>query len=781
MHEPTRKRRIQHPEELPIAFLGTYPPRRCGIATFTRDLSDAMIAANEGVRATILAVTDVHSAHEQSERVRFEIRQGVSGDYSHAAEFVNFSDIQLVSIQHEYGIFGGADGAYVLDFLGELGKPAIATLHTVLEDPAESQREIVLRMAERCERLVVMSQLAVELLESSYGIPRSLTAMIPHGIPDMAAGERDEHKARFGVPSRRVLLTFGLLNPSKGIDVVIRALPGLVESFPDLVYLVVGATHPEVKRRNGEEYRNSLRRLAESLGIADNVVFRNQFVDIDELCGYLQAADVYITPYLCEAQIASGTLAYAMGSGAAVVSTPYWYAKELLAEGRGRLFGVGDVEGLTSILGQLLTDEEELVRLQRSAYAFGRQMIWQRVGTVYERLARDVLRDAVAPATRPANKRSLPELRLDHLIRMTDDTGLLQHAIRNVPDRNHGYCVDDNSRGLVVALLAQQVIGTPETDRLITTYLSYLHYSQSEDGRFCNFMDYRRNLDRDSGSEDCTGRSLWALGTAVLLGPNEGHRSLARDLFDRGVGRALEFGPRGCAFAILGLGPYLDAHPGEGAARTLLHSLGQKLITRYEEQADEGWHWFEPKLTYENALLPLALFELARRDSSEKALRIARESLAFLEQTCFSQDHLTLIGNSGWYERGAERSVSDEQPVDAAAFVMAFRAAYAATGDRRYLHLMRVSFEWFLGANRLKLPLYDFSTAGCRDGLGEHGLNENQGAESLVSFLLALLAMYDLGSNELDGERVLNRATCGSERDDYRRLPRSHVTVKNGR
>ena len=401
MHERRRDPGRQHADDLPIAFLGTYPPRMCGIATFTHDLSDAVIAADESVRATVLAMTDADSTYEQPERVRFEVRRGVGVDYRRAAEFVNVSDIRLVSIQHEYGIFGGTDGAHVLDFLAELRKPAIATLHTVLKNPTESQREIVLKMAKRCERLVVMSELAVELLERSYGIPRSITEMIPHGIPDMSAGERDAHKAGFGVAGRRVLLTFGLLSPSKGIDVVIRALPGLVERFPDLVYLIVGVTHPEVKRRNGEEYRHSLKRLAESLNISDNVVFRNQFVDAAELCRYLQAADVYITPYLGEAQIASGTLSYAMGSGAAVVSTPYWYAKELLAGGRGRLFGFGDVEGLRTVLGQLLADEEAMARIQRSAYAFGRQMIWRRVGLAYVGLARRVLSDAVA-RVRPA-------------------------------------------------------------------------------------------------------------------------------------------------------------------------------------------------------------------------------------------------------------------------------------------------------------------------------------------------------------------------------------------
>ncbi len=408
--------------ELPIAFVGTYPPHQCGIATFTRDLSDAMIAVDRRVRATVLAVTDARCAYQYPERVGLEIRQGIQDDYAAAAEFVNDSDIRLVSIQHEYGIFGGDNGAHILDFLTHLRKPAIVTLHTVLERPTVSQRAIVQKMAERCERLVVMSQLALDLLEKSYDVPRDITELIPHGIPDLPAGERDRHQASFGIAGRQVLLTFGLLSPKKGIETVLRALPILIGRFPGLIYLVVGVTHPEIKRRTGEEYRHSLEREAESLGVRDHVVFRNQFVDESELCRYLQAADIYITPYLDKAQIASGTLAYAMGSGAAVVSTPYCYATELLSDGRGRLFAFGDVSELTGILETLLVDEAERARLQRSAYMFARQMTWPVVGAAYVRLAQRVLSEAVAPARRIAPESSLPELRLDHLIRMTDDT-----------------------------------------------------------------------------------------------------------------------------------------------------------------------------------------------------------------------------------------------------------------------------------------------------------------------------------------------------------------------
>jgi len=751
-----RRSRHEHrsAHDLPIAFVGTYVPRRCGIATFTRDLSDAVIAADRRVQTTVLAVTDARCTYEYPERVRLEIRQGIKGDYARAAEFVNYSDIRLVSIQHEYGIFGGDDGAHILDFLSLLRKRAIVTLHTVLEHPTVSQRAIVQRMSERCERLVVMSQLALDLLEKAYDIPPDITELIPHGIPDLPVGKRDRHKASFGITGRRVLLTFGLLSPKKGIETVLRALPSLVGRFPGLIYLVVGVTHPEIKRRTGEEYRYSLEREAESLGVRDHVVFRNQFVDQGELCRYLQAADVYITPYLGEAQITSGTLAYAMGSGAAIVSTPYWYAQELLSEGRGRLFGFGDVDELTGILETLLADEVERARLQRSAYAYSRQMTWPAVGEAYVQLAWRVLDKAVAPKPRIVPEPGLPELRLEHLIRMTDDTGLLQHAIRSVPNRRHGYCVDDNARGLLVALRSERVAPSPETQRLITIYLSYLHHSQREDGHFHNFMDYRRDLQLGRSSDDCVGRALWALGATVRWAPDEGSRLLAREMFDRAMTLPLGFSPRGCALGILGLHSYLQADPGSDVARSTLESLGGALVQLYQREAGLEWRWFEPRLVYDNAMLPLALFQVSSVTGDQTALRVARESLAFLESVCFAEGHLTLIGNAGWYPRGGKRAIVDEQPIDAAALVLAFHGAYTATGESQYLARMRESFEWFLGANRLGLSLYDFSTAGCRDGLGASGMNENQGAESTVSFLLALLALLDREGAESGGNHA---------------------------
>jgi len=737
--------------DLHVAFVGTYPPRRCGIATFTRDLAAGMSAASAQVKPLAIAVTDESGDYEYPEEVGYEIRQGTKGDYSRAAELVNYKDVRWLSVQHEYGIFGGDDGAYILDLLSALRVPAVVTLHTVLDRPSESQRKIVQKMAKSAP-LVVMSQVAADLLARRYDVQGPRVHIIPHGIPDMPPRDQDVLKAGFGIAGQRMLLTFGLLGPNKGIETVIRALPAAVAACPDLVYFVVGATHPAVLRQYGEAYRTTLEREAERLGVRDHVVFRDQYVTTDELCRYLQATDIFVSPYLNEAQVTSGALSYAMGAGAAVISTPYWHASELLAEGRGRLFPFGDSASLAREIISLTSGAEELRSLRARGYEYTRGFTWPRIGARYVALG------AALPATvlRNPQKReqprasSLPELRLDHLLRLTDDTGIVQHATFSVPARASGYCVDDNARALIVALHADRLAGSRDAKRLVSTYLAFLHAAQTERGTFRNFMAYDRAYGHEPASDDCTGRALWALGTATHLAGDEGHRRLARQMFERGLEHALELGPRGTALTIFGLVIFLAAHPEVTAAADLLGRLARRLCALYRAHAHDDWRWFEPTLTYDNALVPLALWRAYGVTEDSTSRTIAEETLAFLEQTSFSADHLALVGNDGWHHRDGPRAAADEQPLDAAAFVLAFRGAYLVTGDHRYLRRMRESFAWFLGANRLGISVYDPATAGCRDGLGATALNLNQGAESTVSFLLSLIEMLELAGEGLE-------------------------------
>lgn len=735
---------------LPMAFVGTYPPRRCGIATFTRDLSDAIAGTSGCELPMVLAVTDPGGQYTYPAEVMHEIRQSNRADYARAGEMVSFSDVRVVSIQHEHGIFGGDDGSYILDFLSTLRLPSIATLHTVLKEPSASQRSIVQQMAKHCSHLVVMSQVARDFLARSYDVAGPNVHVIRHGIPALQPADQEKLKARFGVAGRRMLLTFGLLSPNKGIETVIRALPALVERFPDVVYFVVGATHPVVLRRDGEAYRTLLEREAERLGVRDHVVFRDQYVSSTELGQYLQATDIFVSPYLNEAQVTSGALSYAIGAGAAVVSTPYWHAQELLGDGRGRLFPFRDEAALARAVLDLLGSTGELSRVRSAALALTRSMQWPSVGRSYADLARSTIEQAPAPrrVVAVARSSSLPELRLDHLRRMTDDTGIIQHATYSVPLRHSGYCVDDNARALIVALHAERLQSSPETGGLVTTYLSYLQHAQRADGTFENFMRYdRTTLESEECSDDCLGRALWALGATIRLSTDHGCQLLARDMFMRALPAAAAVGPRGTALALLGVTNRLRAEPESGELRAALNALTGRLLAHYREHASADWHWFEATVTYDNASLPLALFESYQLSRDDATLRVAREALEFLEETCFRKHHLHLIGNRGWHPRGGERAEADEQAIDATALVLAFRSAYLATNERRYVQRMREAFAWFMGENRLGQPMYDTATAGCRDGLGPNHVNLNQGAESTICFLLALIGMLELAGD----------------------------------
>jgi glycosyltransferase involved in cell wall biosynthesis len=743
-----------------IAVVGTYVPRHCGIASFTADLAHAIGACSESVLPMVVAVTEPSGQYQYPTEVKFEIRQNIKADYARAAEFVNFSQARLVSIQHEYGIFGGDDGSYILEFIHALRVPSIVTLHTVLRRPSEGQLAIVRRFAERCEMMVVMSQVAANLLGDAYGVSASKIRIIPHGVPVMdPQADRSALKAKFGVVDQPLLLTFGLLSANKGIETVIRALPAVVRAFPDLVYLVVGATHPSVLRHEGEAYRSMLEREAEELGVREHVAFRSQYVPDGELLQYLQAADIFVSPYLNEEQVTSGALTYAMGAGAAVVSTPYWHAQELLSEGRGHLFPFRDHAVLGQTLLQLLGSSDALARARTSARDFASSMSWPSIGGTYFSLSREILQTVgqqrlVSNLRKPAAASSLPELRLDHLLRMTDDTGIIQHATYSVPARRSGYCVDDNARALIVAVGAHRLNGSAETEALVTTYLGYMLSCQEADGNFLNFMSYERVLENDPPSDDCVGRAIWALGITTNLAEDEGSRLLAREMLTRALPHGCALGPRGTALTILGLVELLKADSGLAEIRDMLDACVAKLRGSYRDNAADDWCWFEPTLTYDNAILPFALFAAYGVTAERAILRDARESLEFLEEVCFDSGQLRLVGNTGWHSRGGEKAQADEQAIDAAAFVLAFRCAYAITRDRHYLLRMREAFAWFLGANRLGVPIYDFATGGCRDGMGVSEVNQNQGAESTICFLISLLETLEVAGEGLQHPRV---------------------------
>jgi glycosyltransferase involved in cell wall biosynthesis len=731
-----------------IAFIGNYLPRQCGIATFTTDLCEAIAAQYRQTTCIALPVNDIEAGYAYPTRVRFELTEKDIDSYRRAADFLNINNVDLVSLQHEYGIFGGRAGSHILVLLRELRMPIVTTFHTILRDPNTDQKRVLEEVAALSDRLVVMSQRGVEFLHEVYSVPPEKIDLIPHGIPDVPFVDPSFHKDLFGVEGKIVLLSFGLLSANKGIENVIAALPAILARYPNVVYIILGATHPHVVRNEGETYRLSLQWLAQEKGVEGQVIFYNRFVSLEELVQFISAADIYITPYLNAAQITSGTLAYTLGAGKAVISTPYWYAEEMLAEGRGALVPFRDPVALADQVVNLLDNEAQRHAMRKRAYVFGREMIWPQVASRYmesfER-ARSERRHFAHPgfSVKPLDKRpgELPPLKLDHLRRMTDETGILQHAIFTIPNYCEGYTTDDNARALMVSALLE-ALGNEESLDLASRYLAFIWYAfNTETGRFRNLMDYQRHWLEVAGSDDSHGRTLWALGTVLGRSNTPALQSMAGQVFEQSLPAILTTtSPRAWAFALIGIHEYLQRFSGDRRASQVREELSGRLLTLYQSHRSDGWRWFEDKLTYCNAALPHALLMCGRSMPNAAMAEAGLESLSWLaDLQRVDAGYFVPIGSNGFYQKDGKRARFDQQPIEAQAMVSACLEAYYITGDKRWRTEARRAFEWFIGRNDLNLPIYDPTSGGCRDGLHPDRANENQGAESTLAFLQALL------------------------------------------
>ncbi len=737
-----------------IVLIGNHLPRLCGIATFTTHLLES-IAVNAPDKACwAVAMNDRPEGYSYPPQVRLEINQNQLNEYSLTADLLNLDQVDVICLQHEYGIFGGKRGSFIIELLRDLKMPVVTTLHTILKDPSPQDRHIMMQLAEFSDRLVVMSERAVEFLRDIYRVPEEKIVLIHHGIPDVPFVKSDDYKGKFGVSGKKIILTFGLLSPGKGIEVVIDALPEIVKAHPQVVYMVVGATHPHLKAEQGEVYRNSLHLRAKELGISDHVVFHDRFVADEDLLEFIGAADIYVTPYLNEAQITSGTLAYALGMGKAVVSTPYWHAQELLANDRGRLVPFRDRVALVREVIDLLDHPDECRAIQQKAYQYGRKMIWSDVGRRYldtfaeakrQRLRRNVSERRLEPLGH--RQQRLPEIKLEHLRRMTDGTGMLQHAKYTVPDRAHGYCVDDNARALIVAVTLQdlQPLDSALSD-LSAIYLSFLGDAYNgQSGRFRNFMSYDRRWLEETGSEDSHGRALWGLGVAVALGRDKGQVGFAVELFHRALGTAEHFThPRAIAFAIIGIHAYLNHSGGDSRVKKMRRILSDRLMKQFRDFATEDWPCCEESLTYDNARLPQALLLSGQWLPDREMLDMGLRTLDWLKQVQTDEKgrHFAAIGNHGWFSRDGSKARFDQQPIEAAAMVDACIEAFNCTRDEEWISYAYRCLNWYQGENDLGITLCDYATGGCRDGLEAQGANENQGAESTLCWLMALLAVY---------------------------------------
>ncbi len=738
-----------------MAFVGNYLPRECGIATFTTDLCNALAAQYGQERMFAIPVNDPDSRYDYPERVRLELEQEELASYERAADFLNFNGNDLVCLQHEYGIYGGTAGSYILTLLRKLKMPLVTTLHTVLREPDANQRAVLEEIVSLSDRLVVMSELAADLLREVYEVPGEKIDVIPHGVPDMSFMDPNYFKDQFGTEGKSVLLTFGLLSPNKGIENVIRALPAILARHPNVVYIVSGVTHPHIRRRDGESYREGLKALAEELGVTSQLIFDNRFVSTEELVEHVGAADIYITPYRQEAQVVSGTLAIALGAGKAIVSTPYWHARELLADGRGLIVPFDDPDSIAKAVVNLLENDAERHAMRKRAYLHSRETTWPTTARAYmSTFQRARFERSLQP--RPTQQGEvavnapddLPALNTAHMLNMTDGTGMLQHAIYSVPNTSEGYTTDDNARALMVSntLNEAAIYDTQaEYSKLSHRYLSFLWLAfRSDTGRFRNFLGYDRKWLEDVGSEDSHGRALWALGSVLGHSQDAGLRGAAGRLFEAAVPAALQFSsPRAWAFSILGMQAYLDWFPGDRTIQGERNSLANRLLDVYERSHTETWHWFEKSLAYSNARLPQALILAGWRSGNKRMIDAGIESLEWIVAAQHRADReiFVPIGTNGFFSEGHEKARFDQQPVEACATISACLETYKLTRDIRWLEEAQRVFRWFLGDNDLRVPLYDVSTGGCRDGLHPDRVNENQGAESTLSFLMALLDM----------------------------------------
>jgi len=745
-----------------VAVIGNYLPRRCGIATFTTDLCDAIAGyvTDEAENLAVVAMDDVAEGYHYPARVKFQINANTPSDYLHAADFLNLHKFDVAILEHEFGIFGGSYGAHIIHMVKKLRMPVITTLHTVLEHPSEEQRKITCELASYSASLVVMAHKARSLLMDVYGIEADKIVHIPHGIPDVKQGEGAvAFRHQLGLESRQILLTFGLLGPGKGIECMIDAMPAVLKQHPGAVFIILGETHPHIKQEYGDAYRQSLFQQVSRLGLKEHVLFHNRFVDIETLTKYITSTDIYVSAYLNREQIVSGTLAYAMGLGAAIVATPYWYAEELLADGRGVITPFHDVKAMAQAICMLLSDDNKRREICKNAYAMGRSMIWKKVGKRYITLARAALNQMqdkpIAQSSEPRQARiidELPEINLNHLKIMTDDTGILQHAKYSTPDRHHGYCVDDNARALIVAGMHYSLFKEQSVIPLIQTYLAFMHHAfNPETKRFRNFMSYDRAWMEETGSEDSQGRSMWGLGIAVKCAPNASIRNLAASLFLEGFAPMETFeSPRAWAFGILGLHAYMEVFGGDANARTLRQKLADKLFALFGTCSSQDWPWCEETVTYANAKIPHALILAGKWIPNSGMHQMGLTALEWLiEKQTSPEGYLSIIGNADWHHRSGRSATFDQQPIEAACLIEACIIAFRSTGEMKWLEQAKTHLGWFLGKNDIGKQVCNLKTGGCCDGIEAIGVNANQGAESTLSWLISLLTMYEIMGDDI--------------------------------
>lgn len=722
-----------------ILFMSTCPPTECGIATYTNDLING-INAKFGKSIKCLNA-DLTEDKSREDKAWILINKNFKQDFSKAARKVNEDDsISMVHIQHEFGLFGGNYGDYLLEFLEIIKKPVILTFHSVLPNPSEDLKKTVQRLALFTSGIIVMTKKSAEILEKDYLISPNIIEVIPHGTHLIRWVETKTAKQKLGLHNRLLFSTFGLLGPGKGIETALKALPEITKNFPKAMYLILGKTHPNLIKNGKDEYRDYLKGLVDELQIKNHVIFIDRYLELEELLDFLKATDIYLFTSKDPNQAVSGTFAYAMSCGCPIIATSIPHTREILTPELGFIIDIGDHQQLASNALELLKNpkmrEAMSVMAFRKTYATAWENIAVKTVKLYSRL----------PDLGGILNFDFPEIKLDHIQRLTTSDGIIQFSKICIPDLESGFTLDDNARALTALAMHYEIFRDIKDLQYIDTYLSFVESCQQPDGRFVNYLDPNFQIHIQNGYvnlEDSNARAAWALGYVGSMKdilPKElvkrAEESLAKYLtHDKPIDS-----PRALGFSIKGLYAYSKNHKDSLISEQII-SMAERLLYRYNLNRSSTWRWFEDYMTYANSILPEAMLYAYLFTGKEVYKEVALESLDFLLSHMFIEGQFKVISNRGWLQKGKKPKRYGEQPIDVSCTIQTLDKFYQTFGNPNYKNIMKTAFSWFLGNNHLYQTVYNPLTGGCCDGLEKGDVNINQGAESVVCYLLARLTV----------------------------------------
>ncbi|WP_203295432.1 glycosyltransferase [Luteirhabdus pelagi] len=727
-----------------ILFVCSYPPRKCGIATFSQDLITSLKKGfGTTMQIEVCALeNECCDANGYPEEVTYKIdAQELSSFFKVASKLNERDDIGMVCVQHEFGLFGGDYGSHLVAFLLKLDIPISCVFHTVLPNPDKKRTKIMQALDDLSEKLIVLTNKSAEILESDYQIDTNKIAIIPHGTHIVLWKEKQRLKNKYGFQNKNVLSTFGLLSENKNIETALRALPKILQKFPNTVYLVLGKTHPEILKREGETYRDTLLKIVDNLGIKDHVIFINEYLELTRLLEYLSLSDVYLFSSKDPNQAVSGTFAYAMSCGNPVISTPIPHSKECLDPSTGILLNdFEDPIEISNAVIDLLEQPFIATSMGKNAFIKMRAFSWENVAISYSDIFQDYLQH------NDSLDFSLPPIRTDHIEDMTTDFGMLQFSNFSVPDTFFGYTLDDNARALIAMLMYYKQKRNDKVLRLIEIYMNFIVFCQQEDGLFYNYVDYEEQFTGQNTQvnlEDSNGRAIWALGY-VLSDTENLPKSLvakAENCFKNVIQNVADFNsPRAIGFILKGLYYYQENEP-KTQYNQLADTLAEELLRIFNITSDKKWEWFEDYLTYANSILPEALLYAWLITKNKKYKDVAETTFDFLLSQYFMKGQIKVISNDGWFHKRNKRTFHGEQPIEVAYTILSLDLFYRVTHKKKYAKQLHTAFSWFLGNNHLKQIMYNPVNGACYDGLEEDNININQGAESNLCYLMARLVV----------------------------------------